>query len=83
MLRMMVTGFVGHWKDIYLPKPIQCMTDLNSRQAMLADIRNPTLVDLDGLVPAFEFLFIGLLIASLVLLGEWVKKFQVCRFLPA
>ena len=81
MLRMMVTGFVGHWKDIYLPKPIQCMTDLNSRQAMLADLRNPALVNLHGLVLAFLFLSFGFIIVLMVLFTEWIIKLKFWKLL--
>ena len=82
MLRMMETGLVNHWEDIYLPKPIQCMTDPSSRQAIMADIRNPALVDLVGLVPAFAFLLIGCIFAFVVLLTEWIRKYQLWRLFP-
>ena len=58
------------------------MVDPSSLQAMLADIRNPALVNLQGLVPAFVFLFIGFIIASMALLAEWIKKLQIWKYLP-
>lgn len=77
MLRMIETGLVDFWKNIYLPKPYHCMIDLSSRRAMLDDIRNPALVDLYGLFPAFVFLLFGLLLALVALLGEWIKNLRL------
>lgn len=79
MLRMMETGLVGYWKNMYLPRPYQCMVDPSSRQAMLDDIRNPALVDLHGLFPTFVFLFIGFFLALIALSGEWIKKLGIMR----
>jgi len=74
MLRMMETGLVDHWKEMYLPTPIQCLRDPSSLQAKMADIRNPALVDLHGLVPAFLFLLFGFILAFLALIIEWITK---------
>ena len=76
---MMETGLVYHWQDIYAPKPVQCMVDPSSRQAKLADIQNPALVNLHGLVPAFLFLLFGYIIASVVLLTEWATMLQLWK----
>ena len=79
---MMEAGLVDHWKDIYLPKPVQCMVDPSSRQSKLADIRNPALVNLRGLFPAFVFLLIGVTLALTTRLVEWIKKLQLWQFMP-
>jgi len=79
MLRMLETGLVDHWKAMYLPNPVQCMVDPSSRQAKLADIRNPALVNLKGLVPAFIFLLFGFLLASMALFTEWMTKLQIWK----
>ena len=82
MLRMMGAGLVDYWKKIYLPTPIQCMVDPSSRQAKLADIRNPALVNLQGFVPAFLFLLFGFTIASVALSKEWITKLQLWKCIP-
>lgn len=46
------------------------MVDPSSRQYKLADIRNPTLVNLRGLVPAFLFLLFGFILALVALLSN-------------
>ena len=76
---MMETGLVDHWQEMYLPTPIQCMVDPSSRQAKLADIRNPALVDLQGLVPTFLFLLFGFILAFIALLSEWIKKLKLWK----
>ena len=82
MLRMVETGLVDHWYEMYLPKPVQCMIDPSSRQAKLADIRNPALVNLQGFVPAFLFLLFGFTIASVALSKEWITKLQLWKCIP-
>jgi len=83
MLRMLETGLVNYWVEMYLPKPVQCLVDRSSRQAILADIRNPALVNLHGLAPAFLFLLFGLILASMALLTEWMTTFQFSTlFIP-
>ena len=72
MLRMLETGLVDHWFEMYFPNPVQCMVDPSSRQAKLTDIRNPILVNLHGLVPAFLLLLFGFAIALMALLAECV-----------
>jgi len=74
---MLEAGLVDHWKEIYLPTPIQCMIDPSSRQAKLADIHNPTLVNLHGLAPAFSFLLCGFLLAFMALLAECINSFKL------
>jgi len=49
------------------------MVDPSSRQAKLTDIRNPILVNLHGLVPAFLLLLFGFAIALMALLTEFVS----------
>ena len=71
---MIETGLVDHWREFYLPKPVQCMVDPTSRQAMMADIANPTFVDLKGLVSAFTCLLFGIIIALVAFLREWIQK---------
>jgi len=79
---MIQTGLIDHWKsDIYLPKPIKCMLNPSSRQAKLAEIRHPALVNLHGLFSAFVFLFSGFVIALMVLLAEWMKKLHIWKYL--
>jgi len=73
---MMGAGLVDYWKKIYLPTPTQCMVDPSSRQAKMADIRHPALVELQGLVPAFLFLLFGFILALIALLVEWIIKLQ-------
>jgi len=53
------------------------MVDPSSSQSKLADIRNPALVNLHGLVPAFVFLVIGFILALMALLAEWMKKVEL------
>jgi len=77
----MEVGLIAHWEEIYLPKPVQCMVDPSSRQAKLADIRNPALVNLLGLAPAFLFLLFGFILALIALLAEWIKKLQLWKFI--
>lgn len=74
MLRMLETGLVDHWIDTYFPRPHPCLVDRYSRQAKMAGVRDPSLVDLNRLVPAFLFLLFGLILAFLALLAEWIKK---------
>ena len=81
MLRMMETGLVDHWMETFLPKPSQCLVDSSSRQAMLDDIRNPALVDLDGLVSAFVCLLFGSILSFIVFLTECVKAHQFYKSL--
>ena len=81
MLRMMEAGLVEHWTELYLPVPIQCIVDPNSRQAKMADIRHPALVNLQGLVPAFLFLLFGFILAFIALLAEWINKLKLWQFL--
>jgi len=69
---MIQVGLIDYWQKIYLPQPTQCMVDLSSRQAKMADIRNPALVDLHSLIPAFLFLLFGLILAFIALLAEWI-----------
>jgi len=71
---MIETGLIGHWEKIYFPAPVQCMVDPSSRQAKLADVRNPVLVNLRGLFPAFLFLLFGFSLAFIALVAEWIKK---------
>jgi len=82
MLRMLETGLVDHWQKLYLPTPIQCMVDPSSRQAKLADIRNPALVDLNDLVPAFLFLLFGFILAFVALIIEWITKRDLWKLMP-
>ncbi len=64
---------------MYTPDPVQCMVDPSSRQAILADIRNPALVNLQGLVPAFLFLLFGFILASMALFTEWLTTLQLWK----
>ncbi len=79
MLKMVEAGLVDHWFDMYLPKPVQCMIDPSSRQARMADIRNPALVNLRGLIPAFIFLLFGFILALVALLTEWIIMAQLWK----
>lgn len=79
---MMATGLVDHWADVYVPRPTQCLVDPNSLQAIMADIRNPALVGLPGLVPAFLFLLFGCILSAMVLLAELITKLKLWRFFP-
>ncbi len=63
LLLIIETGLADRWVDMYLLTPFQCMVDPSSRQAKLADIRNPALVFLLGLVPASLFLLFGFILA--------------------
>ena len=78
----MEAGLVGHWKEIHLPTPIQCMVDPSSRQAKMADIRNPALVDLQGLVPSFLFLLFGFILALVALIAEWIRNLKLWKSIP-
>ncbi len=79
---MMATGLLGHWKDVYVQSPTQCLIDPSSRQAILAGIRNPALVDLHALRPAFLFLLFGFVLAIMVLLAEWINKVKLWELIP-
>ena len=81
-LRMLETGLIDHWKEMYSSKPVQCMVDPSSRQAKLTDVRNPALVNLHGLIPAFIFLLFGFILASMALLTEWIAKLQLWKCIP-
>lgn len=80
---MMETGLVDYWHEMYFQKPMQCMVDPSSRRAKLADIRNPALVDLQRLVPAFLYLQFGFILAIIALSAEMgIKKGKIhfhCR----
>jgi len=78
---MIETGLIDRWEKVYLPIPIQCLVDPSSRQAKLAEIRNPALVNLHGFVPAFLFLVFGFILAFIALSAEWVVKLQLWKFL--
>ena len=74
LLLIIETGLADRWVEMYLLTPFQCMVDPSSRQAKLADIRNPALVFLRGLVPASLFLLFGFILALIVLLSEWIRS---------
>lgn len=78
----MATGLVHHWEDVYVPRPTQCLMDPNSLQAIMADIRDPALVDLPGLVPSFLFLIFGCILSAMVLLAELINKAKLWQFIP-
>ena len=82
ILRMVETGLVDHWFEMYLPNPVQCMVDPSSRQAKLSNIRNPALVNLHGLVPAFLYLLFGFILASIALFTEWVTILKLWKCIP-
>jgi len=77
----METGLVDHWMKIFLPKPSQCLVDSSSRQTMLDDIRNPALVDFEGLVSSFVCLLLGSIVSFVVFLTECVKTSQIYKSL--
>lgn len=62
------------WIDRFSPKPYQCLVDQSSRQEIMADIRNPTFVNLKSLYSAFLYLFLGFIFSFLVFLIEWIRK---------
>ena len=82
MLRISEAGLVDHWYEMYLPKPVQCMVDPSSRQAKMANIKNPALVNLHGLAPAFLFLLFGFILASVAIFIEWIQMLQPWKSIP-
>ena len=74
ILRMHGAGLVNLWLNRFRPMPSQCMTDPTDRKEIMAQIRNPSLVNLKILYSAFLYLILGFTLSFIALSIEWVRK---------
>lgn len=73
MLRLQESGLIAKWVKIYQPGPHQCL-DPSHRQQQEADLRNPTLLNLDNFAGTFAALLLGYLLSMFAFLRENYSK---------